>query len=85
MGRQIDNLAHLKRSIVRVNADENCLAHALVIAIAKVENNPNYNSYRRGYKIRPVVRQLLEKTGIDLSKGGGIPELERFQDHFRDQ
>jgi hypothetical protein len=84
-GRQLDILAHLKRSIVRVNADENCLAHALAISIPKVENDPNYNSYRRGYKIRPEVQRLLETTGIDLSSGGGIPELERFQDHFRGQ
>jgi hypothetical protein len=53
-GRQIDTLAHLKRSIVRVNANENCFAHALVIAIAKVVNDPKYNSYRRGYKILPL-------------------------------
>jgi hypothetical protein len=82
---QLDTLAHVKKSILHVNADSNCLAHALVIAIAKVENDPDYNSYRRGYKIRPVVQRVLETIGIDLSNGGGIPELERFQDHFRDQ
>jgi hypothetical protein len=83
--RQLDTLAHLKKSIVRVNAAENCLAHALVIAIAKVENDPNYKAYRQGRKIRPEVQRLLEMTGIDLSSSGGIPELERFQEHFRDQ
>jgi hypothetical protein len=40
-GRQLDALAHLKRSIVHVNADTNCLAHALVIEIARLDNNPN--------------------------------------------
>ena len=34
--------------------------------------------------IRPVVRQLLETTGIDLKNGGGIPELTRFQEHFHE-
>ena len=29
------------------------------------------------------VDQLLAATGITLDNGGGIPELERFQDHFR--
>jgi hypothetical protein len=43
-GRQLDALAHLKHSIVRVNADTNCLAHALIIAIARLENNPNYKA-----------------------------------------
>jgi len=60
------------------------LAHALAIAKAKVDGDPNYNSYRRGYKIRPVVDRLLETTGIDLSRGGGVPELLRFQEHFKE-
>jgi hypothetical protein len=60
--RQLDTMDHVKKSIVRVNVDTNFLAHALLIAIAKVENDPNYNSYRRGYLIRPVVQQLLETT-----------------------
>ena len=37
----------------------------------------------QGRKIRPVVKKLLSKTGIDLSGGGGIPELLKFQEHFR--
>jgi hypothetical protein len=83
-GRPVSVMAHLKRSIVEVKAEENCLAHALVIAIARVNNDRNYNSYRRGYKIRPVVQNLLETTGINLDHGGGIRELERFQDHFKE-
>jgi len=58
---------------VKVKPTENRLAHALVIAIAKAENDPDYVAYRRGYKIRPVVRYLLDSTGIDLSGGGGTP------------
>jgi hypothetical protein len=83
--RQLDTMAHLKKSIVRANADKNYLAHALLIAIAKVQNDPNYAAYRKGRKIRPEVQRLLETTDIDLSSGGGIPELERFRDHFRAQ
>ena len=60
------------------------MAHALVIAKAKVNGNPNYNSYRRGCKTRPILDRLLETTGIDLSTGGGIPELMRFQEHFKE-
>jgi hypothetical protein len=70
---------------VRVNTDKNCLAHALLMAIARLENDPNYNSYRGGYKIRPEIPRLSETTGIDLSNGGGIPELQSFQEHFRDR
>ena len=34
-GRPLDIMVHLKRSIVQVRAESNCLAHALVIAKAK--------------------------------------------------
>jgi len=67
---------------VEVKTGENCLAHALVISIAKVENDPNYKAYINGRKIRNVVQTLFDETGIDLYNGGGIPELTRFQEHF---
>jgi len=75
MGRPLSVMAHLKRSIVEVKAEENCLAHALIIAISRVENDVNYKAYRRGRKIRPVVEALLQQTGIDLTGGGGSPNL----------
>ena len=83
-GRPLELMARLK-SIVQVKAKSNCLAHALIIAKAKVDGDPNYASYRHGCKIRPVVDRLLETTGIELSRGGGVPELMRFQEHFRVQ
>jgi hypothetical protein len=84
-GRSLEQIAHLKSCIVHVNAKKNCLAHALIIATSRVDNDPNYNSYRRGYKIRAEVDRLLEATGVDLSQGGGIPELESFQQYFHDR
>ena len=66
-----------------MKAAENCLAHA-IIAIAKAENEPVYKEYQQGRKIRPVVQMLLAETGLDLSGGGGIPELIIFQEHFRE-
>jgi len=83
MGRPLSTMAHLKRSIVEVKTEENCLAHALVIAKAKVENDPKYKGYIQGRKIRNVVQTLLDETGIDLTSGGGIAEIMRFQEHFR--
>jgi len=83
-GRPLSVMAQLKRSIVEVKAEENCLAHALIIAIARVENDVNYTAYGKGRKIRPVVEALLQQTGIDLTRGGENPELIRFQEHFRD-
>jgi hypothetical protein len=29
-------MAHLKRSIIEVKAETNCLAHALIIAVARI-------------------------------------------------
>jgi hypothetical protein len=51
------------------------LAHALVIAIAKLTNDPDYKTFRQGRKIRPVVDNLVPTTGFDLTNGGVIPEL----------
>jgi len=83
-GSPLSVMAHLKKSIVEVKADENYLARALVIAIAKIDKDPNYKAYIQGRNIRPVVRNLLETTGIDLSNCAGIPELVRFQEQFRE-
>jgi hypothetical protein len=55
-GRFMSVTAHLKKSIVEVMTEENCLAHALVIAFAKVTNDPDYKAYRQGRKILPKVR-----------------------------
>jgi len=84
-GRQLETVVRLKRGIVEVKAEKNCLAHALIISIAKLTNDPYCNSYRDGRKtILPVVDRLLATTGIDLSNGGGIPELMKFQEHFKE-
>ena len=64
IARPLSVMAHLKKSIVVVYAVDNCLAHALIIAIAKVDNDPNYKSYRYGWKIRPVARNLQPPVSI---------------------
>jgi hypothetical protein len=59
-GRPLAVMAHLKRSIIEVKAENNCLAHALVIAKAKIDNEHKYTTYRRERKIKPVVEHLLQ-------------------------
>jgi hypothetical protein len=54
-----------------------------VIAIAKLINDPNYVAYRKERKDSPVVDNLLATTEIDLTNGGGIPGLMKFQEHFK--
>ena len=75
-------MVHLKPSIIDVKAKTDCLAHAIIIAIARIINDPNYKAYPQGCKILQMVQHLLRTTGIDLQHGGGIPEPLRFQDHF---
>ena len=67
-----------------MKASENILTHAIILAIAKVENDSDYKTYLQGRKIRPVVQTLLDKTDISLSGGGGIPEILKYQDNFRE-
>jgi len=74
-GRSLSVVAHLKRSIGVVKAEENFVAHALVIAIAMVDNDTNYKAYLQGRKIRSVLETLLQGTDIDLTNGGGSPKL----------
>ena len=71
MGRPTSAMAHLKRSIIEVKTEENCLAHALKIGIAKLNNDLIYKAYMLGQKISPVVQILLETTGIILDRGEG--------------
>jgi ribosome-associated translation inhibitor RaiA len=47
-GRSLEVMAHLKRSIIQVKAVTNCLAYALIIAIAKITKGLNYQAYRHG-------------------------------------
>jgi len=77
-GRSLAALAHLKTRIVKVKSETNCSAHALIIATARITNDPNYKSYRDGFKLGPVVRQLLESTGINLEQGGCNREFTQF-------
>jgi hypothetical protein len=55
--------------IITVKAETNCLAHALIIAIARLTKDPNYKAYMQGIKIHQVVDNLLATTGINLKMG----------------
>jgi hypothetical protein len=83
-GRLLANMDHLKTGIVEVEAENNCLGHAFVRAKAKLTNDPKYNAFIQGRRIYPIVDRLLATTGIDLTNGGGVPDLIRFQGHFKD-
>ena len=47
-GRPLSVMALFKRNIVEVKAEENSLAHTLIIAIAKVDKEFKYDAFRKG-------------------------------------
>ena len=73
-----------KKSVITIQNNDNlCLARALVVAIAKVENVPNYMNL-----LKPT-RSTLEKKAKELHTAAnvplgpcGIPEVELFQKYF---
>ena len=80
--RSLTVLSAIKKSIVVVKAAFLCLAHALIIAMARVNGDPKYQSHRDGYLLDQPVDELLKASGVDLSNGGGIEELQQFQDYL---
>jgi hypothetical protein len=80
-GRSLDVLSAIKKSIVVVKAVMNCLAYDLVIAIAQCNDDPNYVSYRDEYCFRKFVEEILKVSGVDLTYGGGLEELQQFQQY----
>jgi hypothetical protein len=83
-GRSLDVLSAIKKSIVVVKAAFLCLAHALIIAMVRVNVDPKYATYRHGKCLKKPVVELLKASGVDLSDGGGLEELEQFQDYLSD-
>ena len=73
--RLLDVMSAIKKSIVSVKAAINCLAYALTIAIARLNCDPKYQSYRHGYGLKKRVDDLLKASGVDLSNGGGFRKL----------
>jgi len=50
-----------------------CLAHALIIAMAWVNGDPNTDHVDNGYALKKPVEEFLKAYGVDLSnRGGGV-------------
>jgi len=62
-GRPLTVLSAIKRSIVVVKAAFLCLAHAFIMAVARVNGDPKYTSYRDGYLLDLPVECLLNASG----------------------
>ena len=81
-GRFLAILSAIKTSIVVVKAAFLCLAHALVIAMAKVNSDSKNELYRHGKALKKLVEELLKVSGVDLSNGGDLEELQQFQEYL---
>ena len=77
-GRSLNVMSAIKK-IILVKAKFLCLAHALIIAMARVNGDPKYKSYRNGYGLKQPVEDLLNASGINLTNGDGLNEIKQFQ------
>ena len=75
---------HQKRSVVTIKNNDNlCLARALVIAIAKIENAPNYKNLIRSDRRTQEKEAKKLHTAANVPLGPcGIPEVKMFQKYL---
>ena len=78
----------MRRGIITIkNSDNLCLPRALIVAIAHLNKDPEFNKVRRDIgKIQTIkTLELFNASGISISEdGAGIPELQQFQDYLKD-
>jgi hypothetical protein len=75
-----------KRAIIRIqNKDDLCLARALVVSIAKIENDSRYKviaNHRRPMQTR-LAHDLHEKASVPIGSCG-IDQVKQFQAYLTD-
>ena len=74
-GMSLDEMSAIKKSIVFVKAAMYCMAYALIIAMASVNGDPKYPTYRDGRGLKKPVEDLLNAPGFNLRNAGGFDEL----------
>ena len=79
----IKEYLHKKRSVIVIRNNDNlCLARALVVAIAKIENAPNYVQLRDADRAQEKkARELHAAANVPLGPCG-IEEVKLFQKHL---
>jgi hypothetical protein len=60
------------------------LAQALIIAIARINADPKFKSYRNGRGLKQSLQDFLTSSGVDLTNFGAFKELEHIQNHRSD-
>ena len=79
----IKEYLHKKGSVITIkNHDNLCLARALVVAIAKVENAPNYNYLRNQVRAQQIkAMELHANANVPLGPCG-LEEVDLFQKYL---
>ena len=80
----INEFLHKKNSVITIqNNDDLCLARALVVAIAKIEKDPNYKNLLKPGRstLERKARELHELAKVPLGPCG-LPEVELFQKYL---
>ena len=79
----IKEYLHKKGSVITIkNHDNLCLARALVVAIAKVENAPNYNYLRDQVRAQEIkAKELHANANVPLGPCG-LEEVDLFQKYL---
>ena len=80
----IKEYLHKKNTVITIQNNDNlCLARALVVAIAKVENAPNYMNLTRTDRRTQEKKAKELHTAANVPLGScGIPEVEMFQKYL---
>jgi len=52
--------------------------------MARLNGDPKYKSHRDGKCLKQPIQDLLNASGVDLMNGGGLNELEQFQNYPSD-
>jgi hypothetical protein len=83
---EANDYATKKRSCITVNNEgTDCLAHAIVLAVARLRGSKAAKSLRNSKKrISEEATKLCREANVDLSNGGGRVELEQFQQYLQD-
>ena len=76
----VTKMLESKKSIIQIrNSDKLCCARALVTAIARIENHPQWNSIRQGRDIqKQLALELHEKAKVPVGICG-LEEVKQFQ------
>ena len=82
-GRPLSVMAHVKHIIIEVKTETNCLAQALIIAIARLTKDPNYKSYNNRCKIRPEVQLESIYKMVEFLRNTAIQRLLFRVQNFR--